>query len=107
MASTSKKRSVSFLENVTVEVQRQYSSEDSESEGGFREITSSEAETVNNTSDEEDAERLEIALQLSYCCDPSLLKSSAAFDPAERNSLLFLDKDLCYDAEERKSNSKA
>lgn len=55
------------------------------------EITS-EAESLA-TSDEEDAEILQVALESAYSCSPSLF-SKCALDPAERLSLLLLDKDF-------------
>ena len=65
------------------------------------EITSSEAESVWSTSGEEDAERLEAVLEGVYSCSPSLFRSSG-LDPAERSSLLVLDKEIGESEEEFK-----
>ena len=67
-------------------------SADSASEDEFCEITTSEAESLS-TSGEEDAELLEVALDGAYTCNPSLF-SKCSLDPAERSSLLLLDKDF-------------
>ena len=94
MASTSKCK-VSFSEIVTEKemmdsAQHETSDIDSDSESDFYEITSSEPESICS-SDEEDAERLEVVLEGAYTCSPTLYQSSK-LDPAERSSLLFLDK---------------
>ena len=69
--------------------------ESSDSEDEYYEITStSEAESLA-TSDEEDAELLEVALDGAYSCSPSVFLKSTR-DPAERSSLLLLDKDFLY-----------
>ena len=62
--------------------------ESSDSEDEYYEITST-------TSDEEDAELLEVALDGAYSCSPSVFSKSTR-DPAERSSLLLLDKDFLY-----------
>ena len=67
-------------------------SDDSSSGDEFCEITTSEAESFC-TSEEEDAELLEMALDGAYSCNPSLF-SKCALDPAERSSLLLLEKDF-------------
>ena len=61
----------------------------SDSDDDFVEITTSEAESVS-TSDEEDAEFLQMALESAYSCNPSVFSKC----PAERSSLLLLDKDF-------------
>ena len=102
MATTSKCK-VSFSENVTEEGMAdsaQHETSDSDSESDFYEITSSEPESVCS-SDEEDAERLEVVLEGAYTCSPTLYRSSN-LDPAERSSLLFLDKDIGESGDERK-----
>ena len=96
---------VSFKEVSVVESSNQYisdsvasdhSSSDSDA-NDFYEITTSEAESLS-TSEEEDAERLQLALETAFSADPSaFLKSATALDPAERTSLLFLDKDFIGD----------
>ena len=96
MASTSKCK-VSFSEIVTEKEmmdsgQHETSDIDSDSESDFYEITSSEPESICS-SDEEDAERLEVVLEGAYTCSPTVYQSSN-LDPAERSSLLFLDKDI-------------
>ena len=63
----------------------------SDSDDDFVEITS-EAESLA-TSDEEDAELLEVAYESAYSCNPALF-SKCTLDPAERSSLLLLDKDF-------------
>ena len=64
---------------------------DSSSSEDFYEITTSEAESISS-SEEEDTQLVEFALESAYSCSPSLfLKGSK---PSERTSLLFLDKDL-------------
>ena len=70
------------------------------SESEFYEITSSEAESIC-TSDEEDAERLEVVLEGAYTCSPNLYQYSS-LDPAERSSLLFFDKDIGESGDECK-----
>ena len=64
----------------------------SESDDDFCEITTSEGESLA-TFDEEDAELLEMALDGAYSYNPSLF-SKCTLDPAERSSLLLLDKDI-------------
>ena len=63
----------------------------SDSDDDFVEITS-EAESLA-TSDEEDAQLLQVALESAYSCNPSIF-SKCTLDPAERSSLLLLDKDF-------------
>ena len=46
-----------------------------------------------NSSDDEDANRWQVLLEQAYTSSPDRLSSSAV-DPAQRSSLLFLDKDL-------------
>ena len=104
MATTSRCK-VSFSENVselgmTDPAQHESSDSDSGSESDFCEITSSEPESVC-TSDEEDAERLEVVFEGAYTCSPTLYHSSL-LDPAERSSLLFLDKDIGESGDECK-----
>ena len=45
------------------------------------------------TSDEEDAELLQVALENAYSCNPAPFLNSK-LDPAERLSLFLLDKDF-------------
>ena len=63
----------------------------SSAEDSFCEITTSEGETFNS-SDDEDANRWQVLLEQAYTSSPDRLSSSAV-DPAQRSSLLFLDKD--------------
>ena len=107
MAAKSKSR-VSFSEFVAEDVaddpvQRilAESGDDTDTDEEFREITSSEAESGWSTSGEEDAERLEAVLEGIYSCSPSLFRSSG-LDPAERSSLLLLDKEIGESEEECK-----
>lgn len=107
MASTSKCK-VSFSETVvekgvTDSAQHETSDSDSDSESDFYEITSSEPESICS-SDEEDAERLEVVFEGAYTCSPTLYQSSS-LDPAERSSLLFLDKDIGESGDERKCSN--
>ena len=86
---------VSFAEEVSfAELPSQGDSpgESSDSDSDFREIITSSSEAVA-TSDEEDLELLELALESAYTCSPSKF----AGDPCMRNSLLLLDKDLLDD----------
>ena len=66
-------------------------SEFSESSGeeSFYEITTSERESLSS-SDENNAEELEMVLHSAYTCSPQKFRS----DPVLRNSLLLWDKDL-------------
>ena len=64
----------------------------SDSDNDFIEIIMSEAESLA-TSDEEDAELLEVAYESAYSYNPALF-SKRTLDPAERSSLLLLDKDF-------------
>lgn len=94
MASTSKCK-VSFSETVTEKwvaesALHETSDSGSDSESDFYEITSSKPESICS-SDEEDAERLEVVLEGANTCSPTLYQSSS-LDPAERSSLLFLDR---------------
>ena len=67
----------------------------------FCEISSSASEAdFCNTSDDEDAERLQVLLDGAYNYSPSLFKYLSV-DPVHRKSLLFFDKDLY----EHESNS--
>ena len=71
----------------------------SSSDESLREIvTTSEAESFSS-SDEEDAERVEMILERAYTCSPSFFSRPSPLDPMERNSLLLLDKDLLDDGE--------
>ena len=71
----------------------------SSSEESFREIvTTSEAESFSS-SDEEDAERVEMIFERAYTCSPSMFSRPSPLAPAERSSLLLLDKDLLNDGE--------
>ena len=67
------------------------STTDSDSDD-FCEITTSDPDSYSS-SDEETAEMLEFALEGTYTCSPSLFLNGRE-DPAERTSLLYLDKDL-------------
>ena len=72
-------------------IDENYNSSDSddEEEEEFCEITTSEGEPYD-TSDEEDAELLQAALESAYTCSPF----KQGRDAAERSSYLLLDKDL-------------
>lgn len=115
MATIPKGR-VLFSENVASEVPedpgQSYSepeSEDSNSDtNDFQEVTSSEASEAEslNTSDEEDAECLKMFLEGTYSCSPSLFRSSVGLDPAERSSLLLLDKDIGDSEEECEQSAR-
>ena len=63
----------------------------SSAEDSFCEITTSEGESFNSL-DDEDANRWQILLEQAYMSSPNQILSSAV-DPAQRSSLLFLDKD--------------
>ena len=105
MTSTSKCK-VSFSETVAQEedsTQHESYYSDSDSESEFYEITSSEAESVCS-SDEEDAERLEVVLEGAYTCSPKLYQCSS-LDPAERSSLLLFDKDIGESGDECKCSN--
>ena len=90
-SSTSSKH-VTFADQATFSVQKELDSADSGSEDECYEITTSEEESLS-TSGEEDAKMLEAALEGAYTYSPSLL-SKCTLDPAERSSLLLLDKDF-------------
>ena len=60
-------------------------------EESFCEITTSEADSLSS-SDDDDAEKLELVLQSAYACSPKKYKLTN--DPVLRNSLLLLDKDF-------------
>lgn len=86
---------VSFAEEVSfaeLPSQGDNPGDSSDSDSDFREIVTSSSEAVA-TSDEEDLELLELALESAYTCSPS----KYAGDPCMRNSLLLLDKDLLDD----------
>ena len=92
MAVSAPKR-VAFAED-TAQCSATEESDDSDisdSDDDFVEITS-ETESLA-TSDEGDAELLQVAFESAYSCSPSLF-SKCALDPAERSSLLLLDKDF-------------
>ena len=90
MASSSK--TVRFGENII-----EMSSHDTqESDEEYYEIFTSEAESFA-TSDEDDAEILQMALEGAYTCSPC---KRSMVDPAERSSYLFYDKDLMDEIEE-------
>ena len=87
------------IEVLPAEEESEDVSSDSDSSGSdFHEIitSSSDAEGIAS-SDEDDANLLEVVLGSAYSCDPSLLKKRARNEPSSRNSLLFLDKDLLED----------
>ena len=67
-----------------------------ESDEGYYEIFTSEAESFA-TSDEEDTELLQMALEGAYTCSP--FKRSTIIDPAERPSYLLFDKGLMSEEE--------
>ena len=67
-----------------------------ESDEDYYEIFTSEAESFA-TSDEEDAELLQMALEGAYTSSP--FKRSTIIDPAERPSYLLFDKDLMSEEE--------
>ena len=77
------------------------SGDDTDTDEDFHEIMSSEAESGWSTSGEEDAEHLEAVLERVYSCSPSLFRSSG-LDPAERSSLLLLNKEIGESEEECK-----
>ena len=64
----------------------------SSAEDSFCEITTSEGESFNS-SDDEDANRWQVLLEQAYTSSPDRF-SSLAVDPAQRSSLLLLDKDF-------------
>ena len=70
--------------------------DNAESDEDCCEIFKSEAESFA-TSDEEDAELLQMALEGAYTC--SAFKRSTIVDPAERSSYLLFDKDLMGEEE--------
>ena len=97
-ASTSASKRVAFAEDATEDVAYCPATEESDdtdaasdSDDDFVEITTSEPESLA-TSDDEDAELLQAALESAYSCNPSFF-SKCPLDPAERSSLL-LDKDF-------------
>ena len=107
MSSTSKCK-VSFSETVTEKwvaesALHETSDSGSDSESDFYEITSSKPESICSF-DEEDAERLEVVLEGANTCSPTLYQSSS-LDPAERSSLLFLDKDIGESGDEHKCSN--
>ena len=55
--------------------------------------TASEEESYNSSSDEDDANRWQVLLEQAYTSSRDWFLRSAV-DPAQRSSLLFLDKDL-------------
>ena len=61
-------------------------------------VTTSEAESFSS-SDEEDAERVEMIFERAYTCSPSLFSRPSPLTSAEISSLLLLDKDLLNDGE--------
>ena len=67
----------------------------SSDEESFYEITTSEAESFCS-SDEEDAERLNFIIEGAFSGSPAKLSYT---EPALRDSLLLLDKDLVYSGE--------
>ena len=69
----------------------------SSSEESFCEIVTTSEAVSFSTSDEEDAERIEMTSDRAYTCSPSLFSRLSPLDPAERSSLLLLDKDLLHD----------
>ena len=85
MASSSKARVVTFgLDDVMM---TGVNDEGSDADD-FYEITTSEAESFS-TSDEDDAEFIQMALENAFSCSP--LKRQ---EPAQMSSYLLLDKDL-------------
>jgi len=72
----------------------EYEGSSSEDEESFKEITTSEEES----SDEDDNEVVQLALEAAYTYDPSYY-TSIPNNPALRDSLLLLDKDL-HDSDE-------
>ena len=90
---------VRFSETIKVlpaeEESEDIGSDSDTSSSDFHEIitSSSDAEDIGS-SDEDDANLLEVVLGSAYLCDPSLLNRSTRNEPSSRNSLLFLDKDL-------------
>ena len=81
--------------DVTAEAARDDSereeSDHSSAEDSFCEITTSEGESFHS-SDDEDAERWQMFLEQAYVTSPHRL--SRTVSPAQRTSLLLLDKDL-------------
>ena len=98
-ASTSASKHVAFAEDATEDAAYCPATEESDdtdaasdSDDDFVKITTSEPESLA-TSDEEDAELLQAVLESAYSCNPSFF-SKCTLDPAERSSLLLLDKDF-------------
>lgn len=96
MASPSK--GVKFGAKIVVTADGNVESDDVDIDEEYCEIFTSEGEAESfATSDEEDAELLQMALEGAYTCSP--FKHSAIIDPAERSSYLLLDKDLMSEDE--------
>ena len=74
---------------VAAEASKEESENEDDDCSSFCEITSSEDESVY-TSDEDDAETLQLFLEQAYTGSPT----SSGLDPAQRSSLLLLDKDF-------------
>ena len=76
--------------------------DNAESDEEFCEILTNEVESFA-TSDEEDTELLQMALEGAYTCSP--FKRSTVIDPAERSSYLLYDKDLmCEECDDELGN---
>ena len=87
-------RQVTFSKSVSCFSDNKSEDEDSNSEEFFHELTTSEAESVEATSDDdEDGLKLDMLIQGAYSCNPAYF-SSFASEAAQRNSLLLFDKDL-------------
>ena len=89
------KRQVSFSDVVSSSSGTRFqNNEESSSEESFYKLTTSEADSLGaSSSDDEDASRLDLIIQGAYSCNSSYF-SSVATEPAQRNLLLLLDKDL-------------
>ena len=93
MASSSK--TVQFGENI-IDISKEAGGDTQESDKEYCEIFTSEAESFA-TSDEDDAEILQMALEGAYTCSPC---KRSIIDPAERSSYLLYDKDLMDGSED-------
>ena len=91
--ATMSKRQVTFSDAVGCSSDNKSKDSNSEDEESFYEITTSEAESLGSTSDDEDLSKLDVVLQGAYSCNPAYFTSHAR-DAAQRNSLLLLDKDF-------------
>ena len=87
-------RQVTFSKSVSCFSDNKSEDEDSNSEECFHELTTSEAESVEATlDDDKDGLKLDMLIQGAYSCNPAYF-SSFASEAVQRNSLLLFDKDL-------------